>query len=136
MFLKKFIASLSSLGDLALCLLRIILGIVLIYHGYGKITHGFAIGFFAHIGFPIPAVIGVFITLLELIGGICLIIGLFTRYLGVLYTIEFIVAWLVIIGSRGWGGSEREVLIIFVSFVLATLGSGRWSIDKGRPWEP
>lgn len=136
--LKTYVGRLSALGDLALFLLRVIVGVILIHHGYIKLTHGFAIGFFGHIGIPIAPVAGVFITLLEVIGGIFLILGLFTRYLGVLFVIEFIVAtyvkW-VVMGAH-YGGSELELLILFAAFLFATRGGGNWSVDKGRPWEP
>lgn len=136
--LKTYVGRLSALSDLALFLLRVMLGIILIYHGYVKITHGFAIGFFGQIGFPIAPVIGVFITFLELIGGICMVIGLFTRYLGVLFTIEFIVAtwviWFVL--GHAYPTPERELLILFTSFLMATRGGGGWSVDRGRSWEP
>lgn len=138
--LKNLIVRLSSLGDLALSLLRIMLGIVLVAHGYGKVTHGFAVGFFAnnaHIF--LPQITGPFISLLELIGGICLIIGLFTRYLGVVYVIEFIVVMYVRLFTLhvGYHGSELELMILFTAVLLATNGGGRLSVDHSvRRWEP
>jgi putative oxidoreductase len=137
--LRSFIARISSFGDLAKVALRVVLGLVLAYHGYGKVTHGFAVSVFAdkfHI--ILPQITGPFISLLELIGGLCLIVGLFTRYLGVLFTIEFIVVMLVLwVGQgAGWGATERELLILFSSLYLATNGGGQLSLDKsiGR-WE-
>ncbi|HKI99108.1 MAG TPA: DoxX family protein [bacterium] len=137
--LKAFVARLSAFGDLALSALRVMLGIIMLIHGYVKVTHGFAIGFFHQIGIPAAQIMGPFISLLELVGGACLIVGLFTRYLGVLYTIEFIVAtWVIwVVTGHGYSGAERELLILFTSILLATNGGGQFSLDKSiRRWEP
>ena len=73
--------------------LRLAMGIILSVAGYMKLL-GIAgtIDYFTKLGFPLPLVAAWFIILLELVGGIALILGLFVRYLGLLDTIEFIVA--------------------------------------------
>lgn len=73
--------------------LRLAMSIILSVAGYMKLV-GIAgtIVYFTKLGFPLPLVTAWFITLLELVGGIALILGLFVRYFGLLYTIEFIVA--------------------------------------------
>jgi putative oxidoreductase len=73
--------------------LRLVMGIILSMAGCMKLV-GIAamIDYFTKLGFPIPLVTAWFITLLELSDGIALILGLFVRYLGLIYTIEFIVA--------------------------------------------
>jgi putative oxidoreductase len=73
--------------------LRLAMGIIFSVAGYSKLV-GIAgtIDYFTKLGFPLPVLTAWFIGLLELGGGIALILGLFVRYLGLLYTIEFIVA--------------------------------------------
>jgi putative oxidoreductase len=130
--LKAFIARLAGFADLSLVAVRVMMGIILVWHGYGKVTHGFAIGFFRDkLGFPVAEVIAPFITFLELLGGIALIVGLFTRYLGVLYVIEFIVAAYVqaFALGKGYPGAELELLLLFVAALLATHGGGTISVD-------
>ena len=63
------------------------MGIILSVAGYMKLV-GIAgtIDYFTKLGFPIPLVTAWFITLLEVSGGIALILGLFVRYLGLIYT--------------------------------------------------
>jgi uncharacterized membrane protein YphA (DoxX/SURF4 family) len=78
--------------------LRLILGIILLVAGYFKLTQMTnTIAFFTKYGFPVPVATAWFIASLEFLGGAALIVGLFVRYLGILYTIEFIVA--VLMGS-------------------------------------
>src|SRR5271168_2897051 len=76
--------SLEKLKPLALLLLRLALGIILVYHGYPKLfahTHEAMQGF-EHMGFP-----GYFVYIagvIEFFGGCLLIVGLFTRIAGML----------------------------------------------------
>lgn len=61
--------------------LRLAMGIILSVAGYMKLI-GIAgtIAYFTKLGFPLPVVTAWFITLLELVGGIALILGLFVRF--------------------------------------------------------
>ncbi len=112
----------------------------MVVHGYAKITKaGWAVGFFGKVGIPIPSVSGPFVTLLETVGGLALIVGLFTRYLGILYAIQFLVAawvqWFFF--SKGYPGAELELMLLFGGVLLATNGAGAYSLNRkiGR-WEP
>ena len=113
-------------------LFRVIAGIIFVLHGWAKFNGGFAIGFFTKIGMPIPAVSGPFITALEICGGVALILGLLTRYLGILYTIQMCVAAYVqwILFKKGFSGAELEMLLVFTGILLATNGAGKYSLDK------
>jgi putative oxidoreductase len=112
--------------------LRLAMGIILSVAGYMKLI-GIAgtIAYFTKLGFPLPVVTAWFITLLELVGGIALILGLFVRYFGLLYTIEFIVAafW-VKLPTQGYAASRLDLMILAGAAVLYFLGAGRWSIDS------
>ena len=83
------------------------------------------IAYFTKLGFPIPVIMAWFITLLELIGGIALILGLCVRYFGLLYTIEFIVAafW-VKLPMQGYAVSRLELMILAGAATLYFLGAG------------
>ena len=72
--------------DWAALPLRLVMGSVLIVSGYGKLSHiSNTVAFFAKYGFPIPVATAWFIGLLELFGGAALILGLFVRFLGLIY---------------------------------------------------
>lgn len=138
--MQALIAALSAQKDLAYLLVRLMTGIVLTYHGYQKVfVMGLdnVAGFFTKIGIPLPQISGPFIGLLELIGGILLLLGLFTRYLGLIFAIEFIVAsytvWVLL--GKGYGGSELEFMLLFASFLLATHGGGKYSLDRQMKWD-
>lgn len=59
---------------------RILLSVIFILAGYGKITNlsGTA-GYFAGTGLPVPMVTAVVVSLVELVGGIFILVGFFTR---------------------------------------------------------
>jgi uncharacterized membrane protein YphA (DoxX/SURF4 family) len=76
--------------------------------------------------------------LLELIGGIVLFLGIFTRLLAAVFTIEYIVAayavWVLM--SKGYAGSELELMLVFACVLLATHGSGRYSLHSALRLPP
>jgi putative oxidoreductase len=132
--MRGLISVLSSQSALGYALLRALAGFVLFYHGYQKVFGmglGAVSGFFNQLGILLPQITGPFIGLLELVGGALLVIGLFTRYLAVLFAIEFIVAtyavWMLM--NKGYGGSELELMLLATTLMIATNGAGRFSLD-------
>ena len=112
--------------------LRLVMGIIFAVAGYMKIV-GIAatIQYFDKLGFPVAVVTAWFIGLLELCGGIALLLGVFVRYLGLLYTIEFIVAafW-VKLPTQGYAAARLDLMLLAGAAALYFLGAGRWSIDS------
>lgn len=114
-------------------ILRVMAGVTLAYHGYGKLF-GFGIegvaGFFGSIGLPAAGALAVIVTILEFIGGIAIVLGVFSRLLGIWMAIQFglIVVWVKPIlmqkGFTGDGGSEIDLLLFGIGVVLATMGPG------------
>jgi putative oxidoreductase len=110
--------------DLGLLLLRVATGLIFLLHGWMKVNNLMGTGLmFAHMGFPIW--VGYFIAWLELVGGLALILGVATRVFGVLFGIEMLVATFLAGFSRGLG---IEFYLAMVSFAIALMGSGRFSI--------
>jgi len=112
--------------------LRLVMGIILVVSGYGKLGNMVGtIGNFTKWGFPVPEATAWFIALLECFGGIALLLGLFVRYLGVLYAIQFIVAALrVNLPLQGYQASRLVLMLIVVGAALFCIGAGPLSIDS------
>ena len=110
--------------------LRIIIGITFIIHGLPKLIGvGKTQGFFGHMG--LPPELALPIALLEVVGGIVLIIGLLTRIASILLIIEMIGAILTAKISKGFvGGYEIDLLLMFIAISLLISGPGRISIER------
>ena len=71
---------------------------------------------------------------LRSVGGICLIIGLFTRFFAAALAIEMLIALLWYHLPKGYaaggGGYEYVLLIGAVCFVIAMRGGGPYSVDR------
>ncbi len=136
----SFMRMLNSQSAVALAILRVVMGIIFVLAGYGKVFGGgFAMGIVGKVGIPLPQIFGPIVSFLELGGGILLIVGLFTRYLGMLFTIEFIVAAFAqaVILEKGIMGARLEYMLIVGAILLVTHGAGALAIDRpGRRWEP
>ena len=132
--MKEYIQKLSRYCHnraLGLVFIRLAVGMVFFMHGWGKVTNLAGVeGMFTQMGFG--ALTGDFIAYLEVIGGLGLILGIFTRMFGVLLGIEMVVAYFV---TGGFGGGyqphELELVLMFLSFGVALTGSGKYSLYAG-----
>ena len=75
--------------DAALLILRVVLAIIMLYHGWPKLTDlGGTIEAFTGMGAPLPALSAIFATVAEVGGGLLLLIGALTDIAGLLFAIE------------------------------------------------
>jgi putative oxidoreductase len=113
---------------------RVVMGALLAGHGYAKLADGVGgvATFFAEIGIPLPEVSAVLVMLLELVGGLFLVIGLFARWLGLLYTIQFlvIVVYVKHFPAAGLRAVEYELMLLGGAVLLLLAGGGRASVDQ------
>ena len=120
---------------LAWPIIRIAVGWNLVVHGWGKVMRGpeAFVRPFVEQGFD-PALPWVWAALIiELVGGIALILGLFTRFFAAAAAVEMLIisalywkngfAWL----NRGY---EYTLLWGLVSFAIALRGGGPYSLDR------
>ena len=126
----------ESQRDWGIAVLRVAAGIVFLAHGSQKVfVFGLsAVGStFTHMGFPLAAVLGPFVALLEFVGGMLLIIGVFTRWVALLFAIEMAVAILKVHLSAGFflpAGFEFAFTMCAASVALALAGPGAWALDR------
>lgn len=127
------LAPLAAGTDLALLLLRLATGAFLIWGVWDNIVSArhmaiFA-GFLAQHGFPWPSVLAPFDVWLQFALGALFIIGLATRWAGLLCGINFAIAIAMVDHLQGWRGSFGSQCLILIGLVLATHGAGRFSLD-------
>lgn len=123
-------------APLAWPLVRIACGWNLIVHGWGKVTHGpgsFVIGFMK-LGFD-PALPVVWAAMIvEFLGGICITLGLFTRFWAAAVAIEMAVITFDVYWPTGFSwlnrGYEYTLMWGLIAFAIALRGGGPYSLDR------
>lgn len=109
--------------------IRIVAGITFVAHGLPKFENiAGTQGFFGSIGLPPELALPV--GLLEVIGGIFLLVGVVTRISAALFIIDMIGAIVLVRLPDGFvGGYELESLLIAISVSLLITGPGRISVE-------
>jgi putative oxidoreductase len=136
---RPLLPNLKSFYDFAIPLawpvIRIACGWNLMIHGWGKVTRGPSayIKGFNDQGFD-PALPWIWAALgIEFVGGIALILGLFTRFFAAAAAIEMaIISYLYWKNGFGWlnRGYEYTLLWGWVCFAIALRGGGPYSLDR------
>lgn len=121
------------IGDIGLLALRVMGGLGIATHGYGKLfTEGRMDGFVetvAGMGFPLPVLFAWLAALSEFAGGILLAVGLATRYTAFLIFGTMTVAAFVAHAGDPFAGREMALLYWSIAIAFMGLGGGRLSID-------
>ncbi len=114
--------------DLGLLLVRVGLGLVFIAHGWAKIDGmDGTIGFFASIG--LSAFWAYLVAYVEFIGGIAMLVGLFTNWAGMLLAVVMIVAIAMLKLSKGFvGGYEFDLVLFLSSLAIVIAGPGKYTL--------
>lgn len=117
--------------DGGLLLLRLWLGSMMIYHGYGKVFGDNAkfVSGVADMGFPAPEVFAWLAAWSEFGGGILLALGLATRFSTIMAAITMAVAAFVRHGPDPFGKKELAITYLVLCSVLVLMGAGRFSLD-------
>ena len=124
-------------GPRARSILRIMVGVLFLEHGTQKVfnfpprPNATAFEIFS----LVPGVAGI----LELVGGVLIAIGLFTRPVAFILSGEMAFAYFMSHAPRGFfpinmGGNGGELAIIycFVFLYFFVVGAGAWSLDSRR----
>jgi putative oxidoreductase len=115
--------------------LRVVVGIVFLMHGWQKFftfgMHGVT-GMMTSIGVPLPGFFAVVVSLVELLGGIALILGALTRVAAAFLVIDMAVAVLAVHLKHGFFlpmGFEYALSMLAANVCLLLTGGGAASID-------
>jgi putative oxidoreductase len=117
-------------------ILRVMVGIVFLAHGGQKVfVYGFSgvSGAFGQMGIPMPTVMGPFVALLELVGGVMLVLGVGTRWVSILFAIEMAIAVLKVHLSGGFflpHGFEFALTLFAASCAIALEGPGAAALGR------
>jgi len=119
----------NKLHDIAFCGLRAAIGVIFIAHGIPKLNPGFA-GFLNSLGMPPEAQIP--IALLEIVGGIIIILGVMSRISASMLSMNMLGAIFVVKGAAsltGERGYEIDLILLAACLVIIVTGPGKVSIS-------
>ena len=121
-------------------LLRLVLGVALVYHGYGKVipAHGFsahpfgALQSYAHFvaSLGIPAWLGYVSALTEFVGGGLLVLGFLTRFAAFMAAGNMLVALCAVTLHHGYEASQYPLALFAIAVMLLFTGGGAAAVDR------
>ncbi len=133
---------LSGSSGLFLFLLRLTVGLILLAHGIPKILSiaGFAGHLVGMVGSPLKWVVAVIVIIVEVIGGLALVVGVKARLAAFASAILFLgIAFIVHMSnislifnlnpSDAQSAFEFPFLIAMASLLIASMGGGNYSKD-------
>lgn len=127
MILLKVISSLAPL------ILRITLGAIFLIHGITAFERvGHMAQLFTRIGVPYATYAAPAITILEAVGGACLILGIGTRIFALLLAAIMAVAILKVKFSQGFQNYQFELLLFASLISLVLSGGGALALTRRR----
>lgn len=133
--MKKFFqpTAYGSCTSTGLLIVRLVMGVAFILHGWGKIQAPFS----WMPGSTMPGILLFLAALSEFGGGIAILLGLFTRVFGIGLACTMLVAvyfHAFVFGdpfvSKGGGSYELGLLYFALSVMFVIAGPGRYSLDR------
>ncbi|WP_432240676.1 DoxX family protein [Herbaspirillum robiniae] len=127
----------NTKADYAALLLRVTMGIFFLVHAGLKIfvfTPAGTVGFFASLG--VPGFLAYPVILLEVVGGIALVLGFYGRWLAIPLALDLLGAIVLVHGPAGFfftnpkGGWEYLALWIVGLVAVFLLGDGAYAMKR------
>lgn len=116
--------------DTGMFLIRLGLGLVFVIHGWDKLDDMTrTVGFFSGLG--LPAAVAYLVAAVELLGGLAIILGVWTKWAGWLLAIVMAAAIILVKGKMGFiGGYELDLPLLLTALGIAFAGPGTVTVHK------
>jgi putative oxidoreductase len=127
--------SMRDSTDLGKLVLRVVLGVLILFHGVSKLIHGpgFVVSLVSGAGLPAFVAYGVYIG--EVVAPILLLLGIWTRVGALIVLINMIVAILLVhlgqfatLADTGGWALELQGMFFGTALAIVLLGAGGYSI--------
>ena len=127
-------------NDVGKLILRLAVGLLLLFHGVSKLRHGIAWMARPLAAHHLPMFIGYGVYAAEVVAPILLIVGIFTRPAALVIAFEMVMTLVLVVEGRtfqldrqtGALDSELQFLYMLSALAIVFLGSGRFALSKGR----
>jgi putative oxidoreductase len=124
---------LARYADGALLLLRLVIGSFLVWGVWDNIASTAQmdefVAFLRQFGFPAPELMARLSVWAQFLVGVAFILGLATRWAGLICSINFIVAIVVVDRFAGLRSAFPALCLVLIGLYLATHGAGKLSVD-------
>ena len=124
---------LAAGSDLAFLALRIAVGSFLVWGVWDNIASAehmvTFVKFLRQFGFPAPELLAPLDVWVQFGIGVSFVLGLATRWAGLLCAVNFVIAIVMVDYVQGWRGSFGSMCLVMIGLVLATHGPGRYALD-------
>jgi putative oxidoreductase len=119
----------NGLAPYAAFFMRLAVGGVFLAHGWAKYQNGISAtaAFLRQGGFPFAGPLAVYLTVVEIVGAVCVLLGILTRAWAALMAVNMAVAIFAVRIPRG-GSIELEALLLAGAVTLVALGDGPLSV--------
>ena len=132
---------LNGLQPWGIFIVRLVLGVAMVYHGWPKVIppggpfHHHATTALDHYShyvttLGLPRWLGYVSALTEFVGGILIVLGLFTRFAAFMITLNMVVALFYVDIHLGYTGSEYSLALLAMAFLLMLTGAGKLALDR------
>lgn len=110
---------------------RLALGALLIHHGATKVFGGVSglSDHLASLGWPLATLQAYLASYTEFLGGVFLVVGLFTRLSAIFNVGLFAIIVFIFHGADAFSDKEPGLMFLVLSFVVLLSGPGRLSVD-------
>jgi putative oxidoreductase len=125
----------DAVEPLSWLLIRLTVGLMLLPHGIPKLMAGIestAASALTKRGIEAAEPLAVVLIFLETIGGLCVALGLFTRFFAAAITVEMMVITYHYLPKFGWTGPGYEYPLMWglIMFAIALRGGGPYALDR------
>lgn len=128
------LSPLVMLSDLTLLMLRLVTGSFLIYQSHDNVISGdrmqVFVDFCRQAGIPWPELMAPLSVWCQFIAGIGFVLGLGTRWLGLITAFNFVVACWFVHRAQDFAGWWPAVILVALGLYFGTRGAGRFAIDN------
>lgn len=130
--------SLNSLQPWGAFFLRLVLGCAMVYHGYHKVIPANGHNIFSAmqhhshvvVSLGLPYWLGYVSALTEFLGGILILLGLFTRFAAFMIAANMLVALIAVDFHHGYASSEFALALLAIAIMLLFYGAGVLALDR------
>ena len=128
-----FLPGLARFADAGLLLLRCATGVFLIYQSHDNVFSAERmdefVKFLAQFGFPWPELMAPLSVYWQFAAGIGFILGLFTRWLGLVTCFNFVVAVWMVHSPDPFHTWWPALVLVFLGLYFGLRGAGRYGLD-------